>query len=68
MLTDSQLARQLEEEERRREEEDRRMAEELWRKEEEEEREHKKRKEWEETLSLVRTQAKAESDEELGTM
>jgi hypothetical protein len=65
-LSDSQLARQLDEEERKREEEDRRLAEELWKREEEEERERKKRKEWEETLTLVRTQAKAESDEELG--
>lgn len=64
-LSDSQLARQLDEEERKREEEDRRLAEELWKREEEEERERKKRKEWEETLTLVRTQAKAESDEEL---
>lgn len=68
LLTQLELLRKIEEEERKREEEDRRLAEELWRKEEEEERERKKKREWEETLTLVRTQAKAESDEELGTL
>jgi len=59
----------LEEEERKREEEeeeeDKRLAEELWRREQEQERERKNQKEIEETLTMVRLQAKTESDEEL---
>jgi len=69
-LRDAELARRLEEEERKREEEeeeeDKRLAEELWRREQEQERERKNQKEIEETLTMVRLQAKTESDEELG--
>lgn len=74
-MSDSELARKLYEDEQRaikeaakvKAEADRLLAEELWRKEKEQEEERKKKKEWEETLELIKQQAKAESDKELGT-
>ena len=74
-LSDIELARKLYEEEQRaireaakaKADTDRLLAEELWRKEKEEEEERKKKKEWDDTLHLIKQQAKAESDKELGT-
>eukprot|EP01087_Luapelamoeba_hula_P018016 TRINITY_DN5746_c0_g1_i1.p1 TRINITY_DN5746_c0_g1~~TRINITY_DN5746_c0_g1_i1.p1 ORF type:complete len:414 (+),score=90.61 TRINITY_DN5746_c0_g1_i1:138-1379(+) len=64
-----ELALRLQEEDRKaaraKADSDRRLAEELWRKEEEAEAERRKKKEWEETLALVKQSVKADADREL---